>query len=160
MIGILLAAAGLLVVAGATKVARPHDTARALRVPSAVVRVGAAAEATIGALALVTAWGAMAVAASYAAFAVYVAVALGQGRPLATCGCFGEPDTPPSHVHVAVDLVLAGGAAAAGLTQHDAPLATIGQHPAWGGTVVVLAAVVGGLAYAAMVDLPRLGASR
>jgi hypothetical protein len=119
LIGLYLVAAGLLVVAGVAKAARPDDTARALatltgrpiplRLSRAAVRTGAGAEAMLGLAALfvprpVTA---ALVALSYAAFAVVVAYAWRRGGPLGTCGCFGRPDTPPTAVHLLLDLALA-----------------------------------------------------
>ena len=51
------------------------------------------------------------VAVSYLAFAGFVVVALRSGAPISSCGCFGKVDTPPSLVHVVIDLVLAAVAA-------------------------------------------------
>jgi hypothetical protein len=92
LIGPYLAAAALLVAAGAAKVARPGDTARALatlvpvplRWMRPAVRVGAAAEGVLGVVALVRPGGVQAwlVAASYTAFTVVVAVAIGSGLDL------------------------------------------------------------------------------
>jgi len=113
-----LAAALLLVVAGVAKAMDPLPLARALRlagVPlrgpllSPLVRVGAAAEALIGAAAVVLPGPltAAAVALSYAGFTAFVLRALRSGSPLATCGCFGATDTPPSRLHAAVTATLA-----------------------------------------------------
>ena len=91
LIGLYLVAAGLLCVAGVAKAVRPHDTARAmtalfrvrpsLAVMRSIVRLGALAEAALGALAIlfprpVTA---VLVALSYACFAGVV-VAAGHGH--------------------------------------------------------------------------------
>jgi hypothetical protein len=112
-------AAAVLAYAGGAKVLDPTMTAGALRVmglPSSpgLVRVGAAAELALGVAAVVVGgavlWGL--VAASYVAFAVFVAVALASGRPVGSCGCVGRADTPPSLGHVAVDVALALAAAA------------------------------------------------
>jgi hypothetical protein len=113
-------AAAVLAFAGAAKVLDPSMTAGALRamgLPGApgLVRAGAIAELVLGVLAVVVGgallWGL--VAASYAAFALFVAAALLTGRPMGTCGCFGRADIPPTWWHVAGNLVL-GAAAAAG----------------------------------------------
>lgn len=113
------AAALLLVAAGAAKVVEPARTVGALRAlgwPAAplLVRVGAAVELLLGAamLSVGGAWVAGLVAVSYLGFAVFVAAALREGAPIGSCGCFGQADTPPSGLHLAVVLVLAGGAAA------------------------------------------------
>ena len=53
------------------------------------------------------------VAVSYALFAVVVAAALRSGKPISSCGCFGKVDTPPSALHVVLNVVAAGVAAGA-----------------------------------------------
>ncbi|MHB1928108.1 MAG: MauE/DoxX family redox-associated membrane protein [Acidimicrobiales bacterium] len=113
------AAAGLLLAAGGlAKLRQPADTARALRsagLPASpgAVRAGSAAEVALA----VAAWTAPAatvaavlLGASYVVFAAFVGLALRRRWPLATCGCLGRPDTPPTLAHVAID---AGAAAAA-----------------------------------------------
>jgi hypothetical protein len=148
--GLLGAAALLLLAAGAAKVVDPTRTSGALAAlgwPSspALVRAGAGAEAALGALGLVVGGAVVAalVAASFAGFAVFVALALRSGTPVGTCGCFGSADTPPRPLHVGVDLLLAAGAALAAATD-PAPLVDA-PAGAW-----ALAAGVAGAAYAAL----------
>jgi uncharacterized protein YjeT (DUF2065 family) len=171
LIGPYLAACLLLVAAGAAKVARPDDTARAvtavvsmpLRRLRAVVRVGAAAEAALGAIALVFPSPVTAglVAASYLGFAGFVALARARGGPLATCGCFSTPDTPATRTHVALTLgfaVSAAGVAAgvsAGWITH-----VLGDEPWRGVPVALLGVLCAWLAYLAMTRLATLGATR
>ena len=158
-------AATVLAVAGLAKTVRPHDTARALRAggwPTRpwMVRAGGAAEAIIG-LAAVLAGGRLAaalLAVSYAALATFVAAALVRQTPLSSCGCFGEPDTPPTVLHVLVD----AGLAAAGYMAFVHPLrglpAMVSADPSHG---LVLTALVGLAAYAvitALTAVPRLTA--
>jgi hypothetical protein len=119
LIGLYLIAAGLLCVAGVAKALRPDDTARALaalvpgrpplRVLRPAVRVGASAEAALGVVAVVfpRPGTAVLVALSYLAFFGVVAYARRRGGPLATCGCFGRPDSPPTALHLLIDLLLA-----------------------------------------------------
>ncbi|HEX5365051.1 MAG TPA: MauE/DoxX family redox-associated membrane protein, partial [Acidimicrobiales bacterium] len=156
-----LAAAGLLVAAGAAKVVDPSRTVgalRALHLPASdrSVRAGAAAEATLGAAALAvggTAWWAL-VGASYVAFAAFVATALRAGTAVGTCGCFGGEDTPPRASHVVVDLLLAAaalGAARAG----SAPLTAVLDEPGPGAAVALLATGVAALAHGALTRPPR-----
>jgi hypothetical protein len=114
----------VLALGGASKMLDPRDTAhalRALRVPGGrvFVRLGGAFELAVGVGALVTGAAVLAgtVAASYLVFAVVVTVALRSGRPISSCGCLGKVDTPPSAVHVVLDIAAAGvaiGAIAAG----------------------------------------------
>jgi hypothetical protein len=134
--GVLGAAALLLVVAGAAKVADPSRTAGALRAlgwPSSpvLVRAGAAAELLLGAAALVVGGPALAllVAASYLGFALFVMAALRSGTPVGTCGCFARADTPPSTAHVVLDGGLAAGAVWAGAV--DAPALLDASWVAW-----------------------------
>ena len=117
--GPFLAAVALLGAAGALKVVRPDSTARALRelgLPAspAAVRVGALIELIIAAGALVGGGRPFAalVGASYAGFAAFVFAALRKGTPLSTCGCFGTADTPPTAVHLVLNIAAAGVAAA------------------------------------------------
>ncbi len=122
LIGLYLVAAALLVGAGVAKAVRPDDTARAFgstfRVPPerlrAWVRVGAAVEAGVGVVALV--WPgpipAALVAASYFGFAATLAVVRSTGGAIASCGCFGSPDTPATATHVVVDICLGAAAVA------------------------------------------------
>lgn len=144
------AASLLLFAAGGAKVADPTRTAGALAalgwvVPPAVVRLGALAEAALGAAGVVMGGPAVAalVALSYAGFAGFVALALRSGTPVGTCGCFGRADTPPRAAHVVADLALAAGAAVAAATDPvplvDAP-----------GTAWPLAAALAACAYAAL----------
>jgi hypothetical protein len=81
------------------------------------VRVGAVAEAGIGGVALAHPGRgiAIAVALSYAGFTVFVARALRTDSPLASCGCFGKIDTPPTPGHVAVTAALAAATAVVAL---------------------------------------------
>ena len=162
--GPYLAATVLLGAAGAAKLARPADTANALRVarlPSrpGVVRAGAAGEVALALAALL--WpgpvtGAL-VAAAYAAFAGFVTLALRRGWPLASCGCFGRPDTPPTAAHAALD---AGAAVAAGWWAAAWSGQAAGSHlwqvfvhqPWHGAPLMILTLAVTGLAYLVWTD--------
>jgi hypothetical protein len=72
-------------------------------------------------------------AASYAGFAWFVAGALRSGAPVGTCGCFDQPDTPPSALHVAIDAAFALAAAAG---------AAVGVEPLLDASVLVIAGAV------------------
>ncbi len=120
--GALGIASLLLVVAGVAKLADPYGTLEALgslglRISPLVVRAGAAAEAVVGAAALVLggSLAAALVAASYLAFAAFVAA--GRRSPAASsCGCFGRHRARPSRRHALVNLAFAVGAATAAAT--------------------------------------------
>lgn len=148
MAGPFAVACVLLAVGGGAKAWRPTDTARALAlfgwpVGSGVVRVGGVVEAGLALTALVTgsAWMAAAVAISYSAFAGWIGVALLRGLPISSCGCFGTPDTPPSVVHVIVNVVAAAVSADAAVSDVPALGATLRQQPAAGLPFLGLAAL-------------------
>lgn len=171
LIGPYLAACLLLAVAGAAKAREPTDTARAVSavvpVPLAtarvLVRTGALAEAVVGVAALVRPSPVTAglVALSYSCFAVFVVVVLARGGPLASCGCFGKPDTPATRVHVVVDLCLAGSAlAVAASVPSGWLLPLLGVLPWHGVPLVLLSLLCAWLAFLAMSRLAELGAAR
>ncbi|HEV3227384.1 MAG TPA: MauE/DoxX family redox-associated membrane protein [Acidimicrobiales bacterium] len=121
--GPVIVCAALLVLAGALKIARPAPTAGALRavdLPSALplVRLLGAVEVVVGTTAAITLSPPLLalVAALYLGFATFVVVALARHAPLQSCGCFGQVDTPPSVLHLGLNLVSAGVAIAAAVT--------------------------------------------
>ena len=171
LIGPYLAACMLLTLAGAAKVVRPTDTARAvaLVVPvpltavRALVRAGALGEGVVGVTALVHPSPVTAgmVALSYLGFAVFVAWVLARGGPLATCGCFGRPDTPATRLHVVVDIVLAVSAGAVATTVTPSWLPALLAHQPWRGVpLVLLSALCAWLAFLTLSPLAELGAVR
>jgi hypothetical protein len=173
LIGPYLAACGLLVVAGVAKSVRPEDTARALgaslpvrmsrRRLTAAVRFGSAAEALLGivALAFPRTLPAALVALSYAAFAVFVALARMRGGAIASCGCFGTPDTPATWAHVVVDGALAVSAATVAWASSTGHLWTFLSHqPLLGLPLLAASALAGWLAYLVMAVLASLQAAR
>jgi hypothetical protein len=142
------AAALLLLAAGAAKAADPSRTAGALAVmgwPASpvLVRAGAVGEAVVGAAALVVGgWFVLAlVALSYAAFTVFVVAALRSGAPVGTCGCFGQPDTPPRVRHAVVDGTLAV-AAGVGVVVGVEPVVEARPAVAVGAALVAVAGYV------------------
>lgn len=159
-----LAATVLLGAAGIFKAVRPADTANALHVAGLpagrlIIRIGAAAEVAVAAAALAAPgpWTGALVAAAYVAFAVYVTVAVRRGWPLASCGCFGRPDTPPTFAHA----MLNAGAAASALWWAAAwpggdGLSRLGRlffHQPWhGGPLAFVTLVVAVMAYLIWTD--------
>lgn len=165
--GPFIVSAALLAGGGAVKVVRPAPTARALTemglpVPSTVVRLGAAAELAVATGALLGAGRvfALLVAVSYVGFAGFVLAALRRGVPLSSCGCFGARDTPPTAVHLVLNLAAAavagvvalGGAGGGGLRE---VAALEGSFLVAGAFVASTAAAVW-LAYVALTLLPRV----
>ena len=160
--GPFAAAAVLLAVGGALKVVRPDDTAVALRmaglgVRAPAVRAGAAAEVLLGASALATGNALLvaAVAISYAAFTGFVAVALARHLPLASCGCLGGIDTPPTRLHLAINAGAAAVSAAAAVRGLPPFHEVVADQPLAGIPFLTLVALAVWLAAVAMSDLPR-----
>jgi hypothetical protein len=154
------ATAVLLVVAGAPKVVRPLPTARALtllRLPGRplLVRLFGAVETVIGVAALARGGPVVAalVAASYALFAAVVLVALRRGGPLSSCGCFGKADTPPTRLHLALNVL----AAAVALTAPPPIASVVDGGGAAAVSLAVLVALCAWFGYLAMVRLPQVG---
>lgn len=119
--GPTLAVLVLLALAGGMKAASPDLTSgalRAARLPHGrfAVRVLGFVEVVIAVSAIVlgSSVPAFAAAAFYAGFAWFVINALRHRLPIASCGCFGAAETPPSINHVVVNvaavlvLILAG----------------------------------------------------
>lgn len=105
-------AAGLLVLAGASKVARPHAARRALsaaglRSSNATVRTLGVVEVSIGFWSLLDPGPAVAVGVSglYISFAVFLSYLIWFKPGPKSCGCLGKDDLPPSMIHVGLDLI-------------------------------------------------------
>jgi len=138
----------LLALAGGMKVLQPASTSgalRAMRLPSSprVVR-------TLGGVEIVIALGAgisferpllALLAAMYLAFAAFVAAALGAHAPLQSCGCFGRADTPPSIVHLGLNVAAAAVALLAAATSTPSLGSTLSDQP-WGGVPFALLVAV------------------
>jgi len=139
--------AALLLVSGGAKLADPAPTSGALRVAgmvsgSGVVYTLAMAEIATGAASLLGggAWGGWAMAALYGGFGVFVAFALrrrlpnlggGPGAllPISSCGCFGKADTPPSLVHLFLNIACLGGGVWAAITSGPSLVSVLGDQP-------------------------------
>ena len=171
MIGLYLIACTLLVVAGGAKLVRPDDTARALAalVPVSLarlrglVRIGAAVEVALGlgALAAPRTVSAGLVAASYGAFALFIAYARAKGGAIASCGCFGTPDTPATAVHALVNLGLAAVAVAVAVAAPTGSIVSIlAAQPFHGVPLVLVSAIGAWLTYLVVSVLAALQAAR
>lgn len=156
-------AACLLVAGGLLKAVRPGDTAHAMRdagLPATplLVRVGGLAEAGVGVAALVIGdqVTAILVAASYTAFALFVTVALWRHTPLASCGCFGRADTPPTRLHVVLTAAAAAAAVAVAVQPGAALVDVLRTQPLDGVPFVLLVLCGVGFAYLALSSMPRV----
>ena len=153
----------LLAVGGAFKAASPADTAKALRgvgLPGwpLLVRLGGVLEIAVAAAALVTGGrvGASLVAVSYLGFAAFVGAALARGVPIATCGCFGKADTPPSVVHLVVNLAAAATAIAVVVDPGVALADVVADQPLAGAPYLILTATGVYLTFLALTRLPQV----
>jgi hypothetical protein len=157
---LVLLAAGLLVAAGAVKVARPRATGQALLdagLPGsdALGRLVGAVEIAAGAAALLLAAGALLLAVAYLAFAVFLGYVLHTRPDAGSCGCAGAKAVPPSRLHLALNIA----AAAAGLAYLSlggpAPLAWLTGLGA-AGAIAVTAGLgfAGWLAVVAVTEAP------
>jgi hypothetical protein len=160
-----LVAAGLLVVTGAAKVRAPGGVAAALagaRLPSSrgLARALGALELGVGAAALVAPRALAApVALLYLAFAAFIVRALTSGFPVASCGCLGERETPPSAVHAVLDALAATVAVLVLLAPVPSTADLLGGQP-WNGVPLAMLVAVGVLlAYAVLAHLPAALAS-
>ena len=157
--GPFAAAAVLLVVAGVSKIRRPRDTARALTllglpVRDWGVRLIGVGEVALGAAALIVDHWAVAalLALAYAAFAAVVGLALARGGPLSSCGCFGRPDTPPTRLHLGLNL----GAVAVAATAPAPLVAVASEDSARAVPFVALVALTAWFTYLAIARLAPL----
>lgn len=142
--GPVVVVAALLALAGVLKLVRPAPTAgalRAMRLPAALplVRALGLGEVVLGVAAGITFAPPLLalLAAAYLAFAAFVTAALGANTPLQSCGCFGQTDTPPSAIHVGLNLAAAGTAFAAALSGTPSLDETVADQP-WGAVPFVL----------------------
>lgn len=160
-VGVHLAGCIVLVVAGLAKAARPDELAavlgRLVRVtrPSArrVVRFLAAIETVVGVTAFLWPAGAVSllVAASYVSFTAYVAYLRWSDEPIASCGCFGTPDTPATRAHIVVTATFAIAALGAALAPVDGGIiGVLRAQPGAGLPLMLGALVVAGLAVAVL----------
>jgi hypothetical protein len=156
----------ILLIAGLGKVRHPAGTAQALRTQrlpatSALVRALGVTEIAVATAALAgvgaAAW---AVAALYLGFTGFVVLALTSGRPLSSCGCFGEADLPPTRTHVGVTAALALAAACAVLSGPTGLPALLALGPAAAAAGLAVTALLSALSLLTLTGLPRLVAAR
>jgi hypothetical protein len=154
--------ATLLALGGASKAWQPSDTARALGMlglpgPQGLVRAGGALELVIGVGALVYGGRAFAVlvAVSYAGFAAFVGLALRRGAPISSCGCFAKADTPPSRLHLVVNVLAALVAAGVAVDPVGGITDVLADQPLLGLPFLLLVGVGVYLTFLALTLLPR-----
>ncbi|NND01665.1 MAG: DoxX family membrane protein [Acidimicrobiia bacterium] len=140
--------AALLVISGLPKLSNPASTARALEGIGLPARrwLGQAVgivEIVVGvsAIAIGGRVPALAVGLLYVGFAGFIVVAM-RSSSVKTCGCFGADDTPPSALHLVIDVAAAGFAAALFFNPIGDITAVMGATP-WAGLPLLLLVVLG-----------------
>ena len=153
----------VLALGGMFKAVSPGDTATALRgagLPGwpVLVRAGGVFEIAVAVFALATGNRAAAalVLVSYLAFTGFVAVALKRELPISSCGCFGKADTPPSILHLVVNLAAAAAALAVMIDPGVAIADVVAVQPLGGAPFLVLVATGVSLTFLTLTRLPRL----
>lgn len=163
LVGPLFIAAALLVLAGVPKVAEPGDTTRAIRsagLPAndLLVRMLALGEVAVG-VAVIAVGGpvpAALLALLYAAFAVFIVVAMARGGAVSSCGCFGKTDTPPTHAHLVLNVSAAAVGVAAAFAGLGGLVDVLPDQPAAGVPFIGFVALGAWFAYLTLTLLPRL----
>ncbi|HEV7208315.1 MAG TPA: MauE/DoxX family redox-associated membrane protein [Mycobacteriales bacterium] len=160
MFAVIAAGAALLVLTGLAKLRRPEPAGRALRavgLPAAGRALGLTEVCLGGAGLISTTRPVLAVIAlTYLAFAGFVIVARRPGSGIASCGCAGQVDAPPTWTHAALDIGIAGAVLAAVFRPPSPVWANLGQPSGVIGGL--LAAVLCALLWLAVTALPRLTA--
>lgn len=118
----------------------------------------AATEITVGSTALLlthplAAW---AVGLVYAGFAGFVALAMSRRLPIASCGCFGKADTPPTWIHLAINLAAVSGAIAMATGGGPSLPSVLAQQPMAGIAYLGFLGVGVYCLYLLLSELPRL----
>ncbi len=159
--GFLDAAVLVLIATGALKLVEPGYTTVALRamgLPSTagLVRAGAAFEVLLGALTLTVGSPVLAalVAASFAAFSLFVLAARCRGVPITSCGCLGWVDTPPTLRHVAITTIAAAGCVWAAVDDPEALLDAFDRRPGAALGFLVVVALVAAVALRLLIERP------
>ncbi len=124
------------------------------RVHPLLVRAFALAEVLAGAAAILLPGrpAFAAVALLHAGFTAFVLLALSRGGVIASCGCFGRADTPPTRSHALVTGLLALAAGGLAIAPPAEPWWTVGTAPA--AAMALLAGLVAFLAWQVMAVLP------
>jgi hypothetical protein len=102
------------------------------------------------------------VGASYFAFAGLIWYARSRGGALASCGCFGQADTPATALHAAIDVVIGAAAVATAVASPSSGwlMTVLAHQPLRGLPLLALTAVGAGVTYLTLSGLAPLQAVR
>lgn len=160
LVGPFLVVCVILAVGGAAKIATPLQARRAIRavgleLPLWSVRLLGAAEIALAGAAALKGGVVLpiAVGMAYLAFAAFVVLMLRSGVGT-SCGCFGSASTPPSNLHIAVNVAAA--AAAVGAAGVDGLVTTLGDQAGAGLPLVALVLVGSYATYLILTALPTV----
>lgn len=160
--GLYLAVTALLALGGVLKVLRPNETATALAAlglpsQSFVIRGLGLVEIVIGIVAFGTGHpiASLLTAGAYMSFAGFVLIARRAKTPVQSCGCFGKAETPPSIIHITVNLMAAGVAVLIAIWPIPALTELLSDQPGAGVPLLLLTAVIIYLLYVALTALPQ-----
>jgi hypothetical protein len=163
---LFFAAAGLVIASGIEKLRRPGPAARALqavRLPSGVwtARAIGIVEALVGLLSMFapSRWSAGALAILYAAFAAFLLLLIRAKAPGATCGCLGSQETPPSLLHLGLDVAAATTAGVVALAPPAGIVSFSTRLPLFGFSFLLGTALIAYLAYLVAAYLPQMFSS-
>jgi uncharacterized membrane protein YphA (DoxX/SURF4 family) len=155
-------AAGLLVVSGSSKLGRPEPAVRSLEgagLPSgrAAVRLLGSFEVAVGAACLLLPGPASAalLALAYAGFAAFLIRMMRADGPARSCGCVGDRDTPPSVLHLGLNILAAASGVVAAVSVPPGVVDMVARSPMFGVPVLLGLFGSGYAAYAAIVYVPR-----
>ena len=158
--------ATLLLASGIPKLSRPENTTRALESiglpPNRNVGRAVGVVEIAVALTVIAVGGrlpAMAMAVLYAGFAGFILFGM-RSTAVSSCGCFGDEDTAPNGLHLAVDLTATAVAAAVAVRPLSHLAGVMADTPAWGAPLLLLILIGTWLALLALTLLPAIGAVR
>ena len=158
--------ATLLLASGIPKLSRPENTTRALEAiglpPNRNVGRAVGVIEIAVALAVIALGGwlpALAMAILYAGFAGFILYGM-RSTAVSSCGCFGDEDTAPSALHLAVDLMGMTVAAVVAVRPLSHLAAVVGDTPAWGAPLLLLILIGTWLGLLVLTLLPALNAVR
>jgi hypothetical protein len=155
----------LLIAAGASEAVSSEPVLRGLRGVGLPIRrwavvVGAIGECILGVLALLSSSRpvALLVALSFLSFAAFIAAALRRPDLVSSCGCFGAEESPPTSLHLLIDVVLFGFAIGAVVHRPLPVRLFVVRHPALSVPFLAFVCLATWFVYLSVTELPQLAA--
>ena len=161
-IAVVYVAGVLLAVSGIAKLRDPRPTAQSLYTagwPSATAIIRAFGLAEVAGFVLLLARGrpgAIAEAALYGVFFLFIASTLIRKVSLASCGCAGATETPPSWAHAIMNALVTVAAAAVAVTRLGSVDSIVSRLGGLTAVFLIAAAATAWLTYLTVTAAPRL----